>query len=443
MRNPILILLLAFASAGCDDLLDVQPVDETPDTEAIRDAATAQAALVGAYASLASTAYYGGTFVFFGDLLADNAEHTGTLHSYAEADLLDIQADNGAVSGIWDVIYRGINRANVIIETVPEVPGIPAGERARILAEAHFLRALHYHNLVRWWGPVPLVTAPPTTVDEASAVSRAPVDEVYAQILADLDAAAAGVGTAGAATRATRGAVEALRSRVLLYRGDWSGAEDAALAVAGMGYALAPAFDDLFTPDGAPTTEDILRVVFTPADYNNIGYYYISSDCGGGRGEVGVAPDLAAAFSPSDARGGWTVLAVDEDLCGGKYPTTLGAEDVHAIRYAEVLLNLAEAFARQNRLGEAVDAYNEVRARAGLAHHVLGSDVTTQQEVLDAVWRERRLELALEGDRWPDLVRTGRADAVVPGAAACAHRLPIPQDEMDVAPNLEQNPVCG
>ena len=442
MKLRHLVPLLFVATAACDGLLDVQPVDETPDTEAINDAASAQAALVGAYASLASGSYYGGSFVIFNDLIADNAVHEGTLHSYAEADLLDIRSDNGTVSGMWDMFYDAIYRTNVILRDVPDIAGIATGTRNRIMGEAYFLRALHYHNLVRLWGDVPLITVPAATVDEASAVARADADQVYAQILEDLDAAAVAVPASGPATRATRGAVEALRSRVLLYQGDWAGAQAAAEAAAGFGYTLAADFSTLFSADGAPTSEDIFRAVFTPSDYNNIGYYYISADCGGGRGEVGLDPDLADAFEAGDERGDWTVLAVDEDLCGKRYPTTIGAEDVHVIRYGEVLLNLAEALARQDQLSNAVDVYNALRTRAGLDEHVFGVDVTTQQEVLAAIWQERRVELAQEGDRWSDLVRTGRATQVL-GAQPCDLLLPIPQDELDVAPNLDPNPVCG
>jgi tetratricopeptide (TPR) repeat protein len=442
MRLRNLIPLLLVALTACDELLDVQPVDETPDTEAITDAASAQAALVGAYAALAGGSYYGGDILFMNDLLADNAVHTGTLHSLAEADLLEVRADNGTVSGMWSQLYEAINRVNVILRDVPNVPGITAGTRARILGEAYFLRALHYHHLVRLWGDVPLVLTPPATVEEASAVTRAPAAEVYAQILEDLDAAAAAVPAAGPATRATRGAVEALRARVLLQLGDWAGAEAAAEAVQGMGYALVEDFGDLFDPEGAPTPEDIFRTVFTPADYNVIGYYYISAACGGGRGEVALDPDLVDAFEAGDERADWTVLAVDAELCGAKDPTTIGAEDVHVIRYAEVLLILAEALARQGRLQEAVDVYNEVRVRAGLAEHELGTDVTTEEDVLAAIWQERRVELAQEGDRWSDLLRTGRAEEVL-GAEPCSLLLPIPQGELDVAPNLEPNPVCG
>ena len=101
--------------------------------------------------------------------------------------------------------------------------------------------------------------------------------------------------------------------------------------------------------------------------------------------------------------------------------------------------NLAEAHARQNELEDAVDAYNQVRERAGLDPHVLGVDVTTQDDVIEAILQERRVELALEGDRWTDLIRTGDAVALL-GIDPFQQLFPIPQSELDVAPNLEQNP---
>ena len=119
-----------------------------------------------------------------------------------------------------------------------------------------------------------------------------------------------------------------------------------------------------------------------------------------------------------------------------------GSEDIHVIRYADVLLLLAEALAEQNALPNAVAYLNQIRARAGVSEYALGTDLVSQQDVLDAIYLERRLEFAFEGERWHDLVRTGRAMAVF-GASGrfAAHEVlwPIPVGEMDTAPNLVQN----
>lgn len=103
---------------------------------------------------------------------------------------------------------------------------------------------------------------------------------------------------------------------------------------------------------------------------------------------------------------------------GTKCPMTVGAEDLHVIRLAEVILNKAEAHTMLDQLPLAVAEYNKVCERAGLLAHVLGVDVIDRQDVLEAIWQERRVELTFEGDRWPDLVRTGRAVEVL-ALAAC------------------------
>ena len=154
---------------------------------------------------------------------------------------------------------------------------------------------------------------------------------------------------------------------------------------------------------------------------------------------MGPTQDLVDSYEEGDARLAWSIGEDDGDIFGDKWKTTEGGEDIHVIRFAEVLLIKAEAHARQGELEEAVAAYNQIRERAGLDPHVLGEDVTGQAEVLDAIDHERRVELAFEGDRWPDLVRTGRAAAVL-DIPVTFMLWPIPQGERDVATGLSQNP---
>ena len=142
---------------------------------------------------------------------------------------------------------------------------------------------------------------------------------------------------------------------------------------------------------------------------------------------------------PDPSGGGYIEGTQSGGSYGHKFPTPQGAEDFHIIRFAEILLIKAEAFAQGSQLDSAVANYNLIRVRAGLAPHVLNVDVTTQQQVLDAIDRERRLEFAEEGDRWTDLIRTGRATTVL-GITANQELYPIPQSEIDVAPGVTQNP---
>jgi starch-binding outer membrane protein, SusD/RagB family len=430
--------VLLVAAAGCDSALTTDPVDRVPAENAIVDAATARAALVGAYDALQALSYYGRTFQVLGDLSADNAEHVGTFQYLGQVDRNQLQADNTAVTNVWIAIYDAVARVNLILQKVPDVPGLTAAQKNQILGEAHFLRALHYHNLVKFWGDVPMPLEPLDSPAEAAQLTRAPKAQVYTQILADLTQAEQLMTTAKQARQASLGAVRALRARVLLYNENYQGALDAANTVQAMGYSLAPLFESLFTDEGTDTPEDVFRVSFTATEYNEMGYYYLFD----GRWEVAPTANLYAAFTATDKRRPLTAGKDGSDYEGTKFPTTIGAEDLHVIRFAEVLLIKAEALARLGRLAEAVTEYNKIRVRAGLAPHVLGTNVTTQADVLTAIWNERRLELALEGDRFPDLIRTGRAMAVLGLPANRAFQLlyPIPSRELIVSSGLTQNP---
>jgi starch-binding outer membrane protein, SusD/RagB family len=434
-----LAVALVGSLAGCNSLLDESPADAVPDDQAIIDAEGARTALIGAYNALQLEAYYDRDMVIFGDLLTDNVEHVGTLTAFSQADANQLRADNSSVAEIWNAIYDGINRVNQILLKVPALTDLEETEKNEILGEAHFLRALHYHNLVKLWGGVPIRLTPITTVEEASEAVRATAAEVYEQIASDLNEAGTLITSTEPATQATVGAVHALKARVALYQADYATALAEADAVVDEGYALAPAYSDLFDPDGIETTEDIFKVIFTPAQFNLEGFYYTSEDFDG-RGEVAPTQELFDSYEPGDTRQAWSItLTEDGALSGSKWPTTIGGEDIHAIRFAEVLLIKAGAQARQNDLAGAVATYNLIRVRAGLAPHVLGADVSTQAEVLAAIDHERRLELAMEGDRWPDLVRTGTATTVL-GIPEFQTLWPIPQSERAVAPGLTQNP---
>jgi hypothetical protein len=462
--------LLGTAACNSDSVLDVDPTTSIPEEQAIINAQTARAALAGAYNALQDATettdgwYYAETFIDFGDLRTDNTEHIGTFTGYQDNDDVDTRADDGSIERMWDEIYIAISRANVLIARLPSVPGLDPAERDNMLGQAHFLRALSYHNLVKSWaGPipgnsdsegVPLRLEPVSDLTSAASIQRASRAEVYTQILADLQQAATLLAPTSRlctsacitseATRANFGAVKALEARVHLYREDWANALTAANATLAEGYTLAPSFGELFTAEGTPTDEDIFRIVYTPQEASLLGFYYLP-DFLGGRWEVAPTQDLFDAYEAGDERRDLTIGVTEQgELYGAKYPTSIGSEDFHAIRLAEVILTKAEALARQGQLGLAVDEYNRVRARAGLAPHVLGLTVANNQSaVLAAIWNERRLEFALEGERFAELVRTGQFLAVMGLGPdrAFQSRYPIPQNERDVTNNaLTQNP---
>ena len=441
MKRLILpLLLVVFGLTGCDSFLDEQPKDEVPSDGAITDLPSAQAFLAGAYAGLQEDSYYGGDFELFGDLSSDNAQDIGTFNSYKDAQRHNLQPTNVTIQDIWSAIYIAIARANTLINDVPGVTTIAQADKDEIVGEALALRALHYHNLVKLFGGVPLVLKEPGSVQDANSVVRATSDEVYAQIVSDLQQAETLVSNQTAPTNtATVGGAKALLARVYLYQGDYANALAKADEVIALGYDLDPVYSDLFPEDENDSVEDIWKVTFTDVQYNYM--YYWWSDPQGGGAELAPTANLVAAYAPNDDRLAWNVyIPTPDDTSGGKYPTTAGAEDIHVIRFAEILLIKAEALAWQNQLSAAVDEYNKIRVRAGLAPHTLGNQVTTQQEVLDEIDLQRRLEFFAEADRWPDLVRTGRWQQVLPGVPSYQTLYPIPQSEIDVASGLVQNP---
>ena len=228
-------LLMAMLAAGCNNVLDVQPINDIGESQAITTPAGARAAVAGLYDALQDFSYYGGELLFFGDLSGDDVEHMGTFTTYRQLDQNDITSDNGSIEGFWDALYKAVGRANIVLEKVPNVPGLSAAERDDLLGQAHFIGALTYHNLVKFWGDtaagglgVALVLIPPKSISEAGLATRATTGEVYAQILSDLNDAEALMGSSIESQRATVMAVRALRARVYLFQRNYVGAESEA-----------------------------------------------------------------------------------------------------------------------------------------------------------------------------------------------------------------------
>jgi hypothetical protein len=322
--------------------------------------------------------------------------------------------------------------------------------RDSIMGQAYFMRALDYHNLVKFWGGVPMPLTPAAVPGDASTYTRASVTDVYTQILADLDKAQTLVVPSTNTRTVTPLAVRAIRARVLFYRAglagnasstaDYAAALTEANAVLAGRDTLTEPYANLFSATGANTQEDIFRIIyFGSVETNSLGNYYLQA----GRHELTPTTDLNGTYASSDLRKAWNIGpsgSSTRPLDGRKFRSRPGTEHVHVIRLAELVLMKAEILARQSNLAGAVAEYNKVRIRAGLPVHVLGVDVTTQAQVISAIEKERRLELAFEGDRWPDLVRLGRAAQVKPLTKPGFVLFPIPLRDINTTPGLQQNP---
>ncbi len=413
-----LALLLVVTLPACD-VLDTSPSTALPTDDVFTSGDNLRAALVGAYDGVQG---FADDYIIMPELASDNALHSGSYPSWQEVDNFNMPTNNAEASGQWQGSYYLINITNNIIANGPNVApgaGFTAANRDAIIGEAKVLRAFAYHNLVRWFGGVPLALAPSEGAADVF-LSRATREQVYDQIVKDLtEAEAAGVLPAR---------VKGLLARVYLYREQWQ----QAAAKAQETLALAPLTTTGYAPDA------IWTLAYSTQDANSLSFFAFPTNAGG-RYEYAPTASIRAAFTASDARTPLNVATVSGQPTIVKYNRVQTDDDpVYLLRSSEMVLTRAEALAELGggaNEAEALSLLNQIRTRAGLPalQNVTGS------ALLDAILAERRLELAFEGHRWHDLVRTGRAVSELGVPNQNKTLWPIPQRDIDINKNLTQN----
>ncbi len=427
------VLLTALLALPACEVLETEPDDSLSSELVYTSGKNLEAVLVGAYSAVQGMLI---DYTIMAELSSDNAEHTGSYPSWQEVDTYNLATNNAESGGVWASDYNVINLANNIITNGAEVPTdgtFSAARRDAIIAEAKVLRAFAYHDLVRWFGDVPLVLMP----SEASGVdlypARTAASEVYAQIIKDLTEAEATLGTTNRPAAYVDGYVaKALLARVYLYQGQWAQAAAKAQEVIAGPFTLGTVAS-IYDTQGSP--ESIWEVFYNTQDQNSLAFFAFPSN-NGGRYEYAPTANLIAAFDTTDARFPYNIAYAGAAPVIVKYddPVT-GTDSQYAVRLAEMILTRAEALAQLNQLDEARTLLNRIRTRAGLAN----TTASSQAAVIDAVLAERRLELAFEGHRWHDLVRTGRAVGTLNIPSASRTLWPIPQRDIDLNRNLQQN----
>lgn len=429
----IICLLLVISFASCE-VLDVEPYHSIPADQAILSKKDVESAITGSYAAMQSADYYGRNFMVVGDLAADNLTWTGTTAGYNQIDNNSILADNVIVEGIWRSIYGVISRVNTVIAQVPDIEELTEQEAAAYLAELRFLRALAHFDLVRLYGPVPIRTATATVSEEDLNVPRRPVEEVYAQVFDDLAFAESHITPNIVRGRASLAAVLALKARASLYYyaidRQQSLLEDAVAAstrvINDFGRSLVPDFATLY--DGNPNPESIFEVDFTEQTRNRLAEYFFPTSLSGRR-EFSPTLKLYNFFASNDLRRDASIALDGGNLYAIKYNDILtGTDNVYVFRLAEMHLIRAEAnIIMQTSLTEAREDINAIRERAGLPRIITTSPFLLERQVVDM----RQLELAFEGHRWFDLVRTGQAITELDGVTEAYQTLfPIPLGEL-------------
>jgi len=464
----IVFLLLVFSalmSACKKSFLELDPPNQIPASEAIVDETSMQDAVNGMYASLRTVDYFGRSVPIDGDLLADNIyiDPIQNSNRYLTELTYTYTKNYGNIQNFWTEAYNTILRANNVINS--SVPSSPVADQLR--GEALTIRALSYFELVKFFGKpftvdpsslgVPLVLK----YDAFAKPARNTVAEVYDQIGTDLTQAY-GLMTDESknSSYVTKYVAGALLARYYQFKGDWVNATSAALDVVNNGGYTLTDSAGLVTYWSNPfpisnRVETIFEVEFDNIANNgpdDLDAFFSQA----GYGDALCTDNLYGTYNATDAR---VALIVPASRAGrgvlvvNKYPNTTnpnGKDNTKIIRYAEVLLILAEAY---NRAGDDADAQEVLNILATKRDIHFAGYSSTGNALLNDIYLERRKELAFEGHRYWDIVRlnqavtrdgsTGNYSATVPlslPANSTKRIFPIPQAELNANPNVAQNP---
>jgi starch-binding outer membrane protein, SusD/RagB family len=486
MKNIGLIIFSIIAFTSCsDEFLDVRPVGRVLEANFYQTEEQAFEALVAVYDVLQWNDQGGYTmFRPLLDVASDDTHAGGSDASDQPAwvawDKFTPTPDLGPQLGFWTKYYRGIYRANLYLEKIEAIEDASPQFKSRTIAEVKFLRAKFYFDLVRLFGRIPLITNTLAS-DGYYTVQQVDGSQVFPQIEKDLNEAIPDLPQTVSASelgRITKGAAQGLLGSAILFQNDNSKMGTAATVLQDIinsgTYALEPNFGDIFKVSNEHGVESVFEISYSD---NSVADWWMFGS-GRGEGNVGIQFVGMRDFSGPTFATGWGFSPVSLDLVtamqgdprfvhtiidAGSLPGasyTPGyqntgyfvrkyaplkaneagdgaiplnwANNVREIRYADVLLMAAEALVRSGGSEATARGYvNQVRARVGLpAINSSGS------QLLEDIYKERRLELACEGHRFFDLIRTGQAASVLASkgfVAGVSEVLPIPQTEIDLS----------
>ena len=493
--SAIIVLVVIFFSAGCKkDFLDRQPLGQytTDNFPYPQGAGPYDQNIYAAYASLRT--YQTTVFGFIGavSIRSDDADKGSTpadAPAQLEMDNFPVTPTNGLTNDLWTGYYATITDCNVILNQVAkDSANTPDATKLLAQGEARFLRGYAYFMLVRLFGNIPIVDTVLVNVSQSN-VSQSDPSTVYAFIEQDLQFAAASLPLQWDAKyigRATSGAANGLLAKVYLYQKKWQQAMSTAGLIISSGiYNLNTPYSEIFTNEGENSSGSIFEIqayadANHKADSYGCQYANVQGVRGSGNFDLGwgfnnPSQQLVDAYEPGDPREASTILVTpspEPTRYGEVFPAEPNPRynmkvytnpairqavgdrfgwwtNVRILRYSDVVLMYAEAANELNQTDEALEKLEWVRARARNGDNSILPPVTTtdQSELRDAIRHERRIELAMESERFFDLVRWGIADSVMIAAGKTNFTLsrdallPIPQTQIDLSKGvLHQNP---
>jgi len=469
-------MLLLVAVTSCKKELELEPHQIYYDNF-YRTGADAVSAVNAAYDVLGSVSQYSNNIWLIQDIASDDCHARKTLNdpNLHQFDTYSLDANNKYLAAIWQGSYLGISRTNVVLEKVPAIE-MDSALQLRLLGEAKFLRGLFYFNLVRMFGEIPLVTKPVSSNlgNEEIFPSRASKTDVYNQIISDLEDAAELLPerytNAADKGRATKGAALGILSKVYLTLEDWEKAHQTAKAVIDLNvYGLHTDFAANWKETNKNGKESVFEVQFyknSTAENSQMVIAGLPSLPGVFSAGVELmlpTDDLLTSFEEGDYRKqatffdnywsfnfGWHIWKYWDQVAYKPQNTSQSGANFMVMRYPEVLLIYAEALNEANGgpTAEAYTAINQVRQRARNGNADVLPDLggLSQEAFRQAILSERRHEFVNEGQRWFDLVRTGKLIEFVKNAKGDKANpsefntvFPLPQRELDVNKKLTQN----
>ncbi len=468
-------ILVVFAAmlflSSCEDQLSPEPTAGISTDTYYNNADEVETAVLAIYDAIqgvnstSSNVNHSIQYEFYlTEMRSDNTRTKAQEGEAAQFEFYTIEATNGIVADYYASFYEIIARANVVLANIGVIAD-PA-DAARLEAEAKFLRAYAYFNLVRLYGDIPLITSVISPSDTDVQFTRVATTQVYNQIESDLQFAVAHLGAANP-NRASKAAAQALLAKLSLTMGNYSQAQNLCEDVINsMDYMLEPDFNDVFYNEG--NSEVIFSIGYQTglsgdsqnfsAEWMNAvgrtsGVNYVTQDAvaflddhGGDRTQYSYRID---PYQPSQNQVVKYLPNGEDGGADGKtfsLDPTLSGNDWIVLRYADVLLMHVEAIlagGSETSSSNALQSFNEVRQRAGLADDDNG--MITKEELLN----ERRAELAFENHRLFDLIRFGMAETVLSDFSAANGLsytstdllLPIPQREINLSKGaMSQNP---